>query len=221
MRFRAATFNMRHGRGLDGVIDLERTAATVRAASPDLVALQEVDRGLRRSGRVDQPRALGELTGMEVSFWPTLARAGGHYGIALAARGGLEARYEPLPRATDEEEPRGAIVARWRGMTVVATHLSLKRESRATQIEAVAELAASGPQPALVMGDLNQSSAALEPLLERGFHGGNDRHPTLRSWRIRHIDHVLAGPGLTVARTWIVDLEASDHRLLAAEIERA
>ncbi|MCH2154165.1 MAG: gluconate 2-dehydrogenase subunit 3 family protein [Phycisphaerales bacterium] len=51
---RVATYNIKHGRGMDGTIDLERTAATLEALKADLIALQEVDDQARRSGGVDQ-----------------------------------------------------------------------------------------------------------------------------------------------------------------------
>ncbi|WNG55450.1 hypothetical protein F0U59_12175 [Archangium gephyra] len=40
---RFMTFNIRHGVGRDGVLDLDRTADAIRTANPDVVALQEVD----------------------------------------------------------------------------------------------------------------------------------------------------------------------------------
>ena len=60
-RLRVLTFNIHHGRGADGQIDLARIARTVRAASPDLVALQEVDRNTSRSGGQDQLKQLAKL----------------------------------------------------------------------------------------------------------------------------------------------------------------
>ena len=51
---RVLTYNIRHGEGMDGVYDLGRIAEIIRGAHPDVVALQEVDRGTERSGRADQ-----------------------------------------------------------------------------------------------------------------------------------------------------------------------
>ena len=45
---RVLTYNIHHGEGMDGVIDLERIANVIRQTEADLVALQEVD--LRRGG---------------------------------------------------------------------------------------------------------------------------------------------------------------------------
>ena len=50
------SFNIQFGRGKDGCIDLDRTAAAVAGA--DVIALQEVERFWRRSGTVDQAAEL-------------------------------------------------------------------------------------------------------------------------------------------------------------------
>ena len=216
---RVATFNIRHGLGADRRIDLDRTAAAMTATAADLIALQEVDNNLPRSGRLDQARRLGQLTGLDAAFFPTLARRGGWYGIAVAARGLGIARYEELPRAGDSEEPRGAIVARWNGLFVVATHLSLVRATRARQIVTLAELAGTLDAPVIVLGDFNEDRRGLEPLGAAGFRDDGVEHATFRSrLRPRQLDYVLAGPGATVRRTWTVASDASDHVPLAADV---
>lgn len=50
------TYNIQFGKGLDGKIDLDRTAAAVEDA--DIIALQEVETYFPRSGYVDQVREL-------------------------------------------------------------------------------------------------------------------------------------------------------------------
>jgi len=53
--FRAMTYNIHHGEGVDGRLDIERIAALIRDERADLVALQEVDRGVERTKRRDLP----------------------------------------------------------------------------------------------------------------------------------------------------------------------
>ena len=40
---RVLTYNIQHGAGADGIVDLERQAEVIQRLKPDLVALQEVD----------------------------------------------------------------------------------------------------------------------------------------------------------------------------------
>jgi endonuclease/exonuclease/phosphatase family metal-dependent hydrolase len=71
---RLVTFNVRHGLGDDGRVDPERLGCAIAALDPDVVVLQEVDRGQERSGRADLVRAVAEAIGApEVRFVPTIA----------------------------------------------------------------------------------------------------------------------------------------------------
>src|SRR5512142_1551034 len=85
-RVTVLTYNIHHGEGTDGRIDLERIARVIRLVSPDLAALQEVDRRTTRSGGVDQLAELGRLTGMEPLFGKTIPHQGGDYGNAVLSR---------------------------------------------------------------------------------------------------------------------------------------
>ena len=80
------SYNIRHGAGLDGRIDLERIAEVIRRADPDLVALQEVDKCCERSGNQDTPARLGQALGMEHRFGKCMAYQGGEYGMAVLSR---------------------------------------------------------------------------------------------------------------------------------------
>ncbi len=61
---RLVTFNILHGRSTrDGLVDLDRLAATVRTLNPDILALQEVDRGQPRSHLADLTALAAEAMG--------------------------------------------------------------------------------------------------------------------------------------------------------------
>jgi endonuclease/exonuclease/phosphatase family metal-dependent hydrolase len=62
---RVVTYNIRFAWGLDGRVDLERIAESVRDA--DIIALQEVERFWRRSGMSDQPAELARL--LDGYYW--------------------------------------------------------------------------------------------------------------------------------------------------------
>ena len=65
---RILTYNIQHGAGADGTVDLERQAAVIQRLKPDLVALQEVDDRTQRTKNVDQTAELGRLTNLHVRF---------------------------------------------------------------------------------------------------------------------------------------------------------
>ena len=58
------TYNIHHGEGLDGRVDTARIAALIKQERADIVALQEVDKGVRRTALRDLTAELASLTGM-------------------------------------------------------------------------------------------------------------------------------------------------------------
>lgn len=68
---RILCYNIHDGQGTDGQYDIERLANVLNQTQLDLFALQEVDVGVKRSGRIRRARQLAERTGMAVLFGPT------------------------------------------------------------------------------------------------------------------------------------------------------
>lgn len=116
---RLASFNVLHGRSIeDGQVDADRFAAAIAALDADVLALQEVDRGQQRSGRLDlahiaaqaagaiawrfAPAAVGTPDGRWVPAGPGDGDFGGPaYGVVLISRypvsGWHEMRFKPAP----------------------------------------------------------------------------------------------------------------------------
>ncbi len=215
-----ATFNIRHGRGLDDGVDLNRTARAILETNAELVALQELDRHHPRSAGVDQPAELERLTGLHVSFHPTVRRDGWEYGIAVASKEPVATTFQSLPRLRDEE-PRGLItgVLEDSGIIFVATHLSTAPAARRVQIEHLVRRTDDLEPPVVVMGDLNQGRLGLRPLIRAGFDAGRRIEHTLTRRSLRwQIDFVMVGPPAKLAATHTVTTDASDHVPLVAEV---
>ena len=215
-----ATFNIKHGEGLDHRVDLDRTAGAISETGASFIALQELDRGNERSGRVDQPERLAERTGLEIAFWPTVRRGRWEYGIGIASVQPVDATYTKLPRIAGEE-PRGAVVGRLPGtdLSFVATHLSVKKEPRRVQTGTLLELASDLEPPVVIMGDLNQGRMGLRPVIKAGFDAGRKIEHTLTTRSLRwQIDFVLVGSPARLVSTHTVTTDASDHVPLVAEV---
>lgn len=132
---RILTYNIRHGQGTDGKLDLERVAKVIRQVQPDLVALNEVDKGVQRSGQVDQPQKLAELTGLKSVFEKNIDYGGGEYGNAILSRLPITRHTNyPLPSMYDGEQ-RGMLVATVRlpddsSLHFAATHFDSRRSDQ-------------------------------------------------------------------------------------------
>src|SRR4030095_7388475 len=87
---RVMSYNIHVGVGMDQKLDLERIAEVINKARPDLVALQEVDRGVRRTQGLDEIAELSRLTKMDYAFAHNIDYQGGEYGVAILSRFPIE-----------------------------------------------------------------------------------------------------------------------------------
>jgi len=165
---RVVTYNIHHGEGTDGKIDLPRVAKVVMAEKPDIIALQEVDQNTRRSGKVDQPAEFAKLTGMQVVFGHNIDYDGGGYGTAVLTRlpvrssesVKLKSFYESTPQ---HAEQRGVQVLELGekddpGLLFLCTHLDFRpaNEERLNSAQTInALIKKHGDEPALIAGDFN------------------------------------------------------------------
>src|SRR4051812_44008771 len=83
---RVMTYNIQHGAGTDQKVNLPRLAEVINREHPDLVGLQEVDRGVERTQHVDEIAELARMTKMEYAFAYNLHYQGGQYGVAILSR---------------------------------------------------------------------------------------------------------------------------------------
>ncbi len=206
-------------------MDLDQLGRCTAAFEADLLALQEVDVGVPRSNRADQPAAVARATGMEVVFGRAHRPGGiGKYGNALLARGPIsDVEVLRLPKRARRHEPRAAILATVtldsRPLSVAATHLSIHRPEVHDQLAAVVEALVRRPLPHLLLGDLNLLAEEVAPVVTAAgltLVGGGPTFPASNP-SIR-IDH-LAAAGLTPRSTAVVATPCSDHRALMVELE--
>jgi endonuclease/exonuclease/phosphatase family metal-dependent hydrolase len=229
------SFNMAHGRGLDGALDLERIAQEIEASGVDVVGLQEVDQryGLR-SGYVDQPAWLAERLGMEVVFGENLTSVTGGYGNAiLSAHPITSSTHHRLPRL--DGEPRGLLEAAIEvgdtPLRILTTHLANRApDERALQLDVILEHLGDAERTILT-GDFNALPLGGElddlwAVLDDGWatanptngrnRGGGETYPAGQP--SQRIDYVAVSPDLRPERVVTVPTIASDHLPVVAEV---
>lgn len=233
--FRVMTFNIHHGEGTDGRVDLERLAGVIQRERADVVALQEVDRGVRRTQGRDFPKELANLTGMTCVFSNNFHFQGGEYGNAVLTRFPVERwtnTHLPMVRPGEQRGVLQVVLnVRGRSLLLLATHLDYRRDD-AERLQSVAQLAeivrGCRGLPVLAAGDFNdvpgsRTYGALTELFEdvwlRAGAGPGFTFPS-EAPRTR-IDYLWLSQGapLRAIRAWVPVTDASDHRPLVAEFQ--
>lgn len=227
---RILTYNIHHGRGADGVVDLGRIASVIRSAKPDLVALNEVDKGVARSGGIDQPAELARLTGMRAVFEKNIDYDGGEYGNAILTRFQVKQhRNVPLP-SHYEGEQRGVLMIEVEqpeaaSFWFAATHLDYRGAydaERLESVETITQLAkAEHHFPHFVVaGDFNtKPGSKVVKRLSSNWQvlAAGPTYPASRPERC--IDYICLRPAdcWQVVESRVLDeAEASDHRPVVA-----
>jgi endonuclease/exonuclease/phosphatase family metal-dependent hydrolase len=230
------TYNIHHAEGMDKKLDLERVAGVIRALEPDFVALQEVDKGTKRAGGVDQAAELARLTNMHGVFGAAMPYDEGEYGDAvLSRRPILKSRVAPLPwKEGNRREPRCAVAARADipgagTIEFISTHWDHTRDpsDRAAQAEAVNVAWREAGATTILAGDFNceVGSAPLEVIGREWklVSGGDPAAPTCCGDNLRvNIDHVFVKPSSrwrVIEHRVIDEPVASDHRPVLVKLE--
>lgn len=165
---RILTYNIRHGAGMDDVIDLDRQATAIKRANANVIGLQEVDSCVKRSGYIPEAAVLAEKLGMHSTFGGAIPLTGGKYGVAILSKEEpLTVHHIPLPGT----EKRTLLVCEFEDYVFATTHLDLDEECRLASLPIIFEEAQSWDKPFFICGDWNDlpTSNLISTMEEEGF----------------------------------------------------
>jgi endonuclease/exonuclease/phosphatase family metal-dependent hydrolase len=235
---RVATFNIHHGVGLDGVLDLARIAATVERTGAEVVGLQEVDRHWSaRSNFVDQATWLADVLDMHLAFGanldldpPAPGAPRRQFGTAILSAYKIRAWTNTLlPRPLGREQRgllEGEIKVRGIPVRVFNTHLQHDSQvERLAQVARIRQVLATANESVVLLGDLNAAPdtpeiAGLTDLLVDAWvtAGVGDGFTFDAATPHARIDYVMSS-GNVVARTAaVVTTDAADHLPVVADL---
>jgi len=89
---RVATYNVHGCAGIDRRCSEARIAEVIRELDVELVALQEVNRGRRKSQEVDQAEIIAQQLGWSHCYHPATKTSRGNQGLAVLSRFRLQLR---------------------------------------------------------------------------------------------------------------------------------
>src|SRR5256714_14060689 len=231
---RVMTYNIHVGVGMDKQLDLARIAGVINAQHPDLVGLQEVDRGVERTQRIDEIAELAKLTKMEYAFAFNLRYQGGQYGVAILSKSPILATDHHLYLNTREAARRGFIRAEvrigGRLINFVTTHLDYQYEDgRVYETRQLLAAMKDVKGPLIVVGDSNDGPAGgAYKLMRASFDDAwsatrpaddGFSYPTDKP--AKRIDYIFMrqDDGIRAKHAWIPETLASDHVPVVAELE--
>lgn len=233
---RVATWNIHHARGLDDRVDIARIADELRGLDADFVLLQEVDVGVRRTDGVDIPAELARMLGMHAAFAKNIPYQGGEYGNAILSRWPIVEQHNRHYEMLRPGEQRGLLTVTVEGpsgsLAIGCTHVDSRKDDAERLHSVPAILATVGArQLVAVGGDYNDlpgsrmHAALCGPLvdcwLEVGTGEGGGTYPA--ETPKKRIDWLLRAPecGWRTVSARVVPTEASDHRAVVFELQRA
>lgn len=136
MILKIITFNVAHGKGMDGKVDLKRQAEAIKKYKPDIVFLQEVDMYTKRAGDMNQINEFSKILGLSYcSMESNITLEDGYYGDGIISRFPINFSTNYLMPLTDiNHEQRGILCNKISfGTTKVnlfSVHLSTYQDER-------------------------------------------------------------------------------------------
>jgi endonuclease/exonuclease/phosphatase family metal-dependent hydrolase len=164
IKLKVMTFNIHHGENNLGKTNLTRVVELIKKHKPDLVALQEIDSGAIRSGKLNQMRILSLLSDYEEAFGKTIDFQGGKYGLGILSAHPIESVQRLKLPNPDSTEPRllmCALVELSNNKYVRFCNTHLDHQSplnRGLQAAVINENLQNSLYPVIVGGDFNATA---------------------------------------------------------------
>jgi len=225
--FRVMTFNIHHGAGLDGKVDLPRIADLIKREQADIVALQEVDKGVKRTAQRDCPAELAALTGMSCVFSNNFHFQGGEYGNAVLTRFPIKRWTNRHYQMLRPDEQRGLLQVvldvHGRELVFLNTHIDYRGDDSERLLNAAEIVEAIQPyrgRPMILCGDFNDTPGSrTHQKLAQAFEdawliaGKGDGFTIPAEKPRKRIDFIWISkdPSIEALRAWVPESEASDH----------
>ena len=241
MKLTVASYNILHGENDElrqqgmHVIDLDRTAETIRALKADICGLNEV-RNQNGEGLCNQAEVIAEKLGMHVFFAKAIHIQNGEYGNALLSRYPIRAAYTVPIQTTAQErgdrthfEDRVLLVAtldvQGNPLTVMVCHFGLQDIEKEKAIALLRQEVEKVDTPLIFMGDLNLTPDTayyreLTSFLQDSCEETSAAVYTFaRSERSCKIDYIFTNSACRVRLFGVAEIGVSDRLPIRAEIE--
>lgn len=226
------SFNIHHGRGTDGVLNLQRIADLIAACDVDVAVLNEVDRNFSsRSDNIDQIDWLAHYLQMDYAFGPAVHRGENReFGNAVLSRYPIAdiQNYRLHYRLVEDRALLDVTcLIEAQPIKLYATHLSLDRITHRRQTSFILNKVRETRLPVILAGDWNMKPGSspwchvTRHLMDSWQEAGEGSGFTFPSYRPRaRLDYIFLSPSFRVVQADVVKTlpEASDHLPLVIKV---
>lgn len=230
------SYNIQHGTGLDGKLDLERIAKVITASKGTIIGLQEVDKFYsERSDFKDQAKELAKLLNFHYCYGANLnlqstndQAKNRQYGVAILSKYPI-IKSEHLLLSSYGKEQRGVLSAtidkNGVQMNIYNTHLGLDVPSRTTQIDELIDITTRFQGPKVLLGDFNtdpqskeiQSFLKLTDFVD-SFKNISKANTFPSNDPNQRIDYIFTNTDIELLNQKVINSNASDHLPIMIEI---
>ncbi|MEH7502276.1 endonuclease/exonuclease/phosphatase family protein [Neobacillus drentensis] len=226
------SYNIHHGVGADGRLDLKRIGDVIKNSNADVIGLQELDNNWDRSNYVDQAKWLANYLGMEYVYGPNLIIGNTQYGNAVLSKYPIVSSENHFLSGGSERRGLLETVVDFKGtqFRFFNTHIDYLSEGVKTQqIKEVLEWGGKNEGPAIFVGDYNSKpdTAPIQPMMQAyndvfGLLGQNEDFTDPLPNPEKRIDYVFASKNIGIKDAEVlqtdVHLVASDHLPIIADL---
>lgn len=223
------SYNIHHGADAKEQLTLAEMGAFIKESGADLVGLQEVDSLCRRSGGIDQMKALAAITGMHYAFYRHFAYDGGAYGLGILSKYPIEEQRNERITSIQKGKKRSLaflsakLKVGKKELVFATVHMALDQETRLIQAAEVMRYLA-GDESVILTGDFNAlpNTEEIRLISERLPFMDNDLKATFPAGDpVKKIDYIFASPSLLEKKNRTVvrkEIPYSDHLPLEGEL---
>jgi endonuclease/exonuclease/phosphatase family metal-dependent hydrolase len=203
-------------------------AARLSTLDADVISLQEVDRGVPRSGSVDQTAELGKALGYYSIFGKAIDFDGGAFGIAVLSRFPIDAAEQLSLTNAGVSENRTAlevnVCTEGRCFRVVNHHADCIASAAETNVlDVLREIRPAIGSGMIFEGDFNQQPSSRGPrsAIDDGLDDLVERFQEAPSFGSERIDYIFADQPLALRarRAGVVFTPESDHDAVVADFD--
>lgn len=231
LKLKILTYNIQHGVGIDGELNLDRIVKVIKNSDADVVGLNEVDIRMKRSRFQNQIKYIANKLGMNFAFGTSFRTLAGGYGNAILSKYPITnaSNYilptdKPSRNIINKEENRSLLrteieVAPGKTFYFLTTHLSLNVNIRENQLKKINSLTLKLDKPYLLMGDFNSDlnfqydlNLNIKQVIE-----GIKTYPASNPQK--EIDRYFSSTDIKVVDSYAIFSKASDHLPVFIEIE--